>query len=192
MGQGQLRYIAGVDEAGRGPLAGPVAAAAVILDPRNPIIGLADSKKLSEKRREALFDEIQARSLAFAIATADAAEVDELNILQATLLAMKRAVESLSLLPDQVLIDGTHSPDLICEVETVIKGDQKVEEIMAASILAKVTRDREMRQWHETYPNYGFAQHKGYGTKQHMEALRQFGPCPIHRNSFAPVRRSSL
>lgn len=184
----QSFLIAGVDEAGRGPLAGPVFAAAVILNPIRPICGLMDSKMLSEKRREALFPIIQENALAFAISRAEVEEIDELNILQATLLAMRRAICALSLVPEHVLIDGDHLPKISHNAETVINGDQLIPTISAASILAKVSRDRVMLEYAKIYPQYGFAEHKGYGTKKHLVALKQFGASPIHRMSFAPVR----
>jgi ribonuclease HII len=182
------RLIAGVDEAGRGPLVGVVVAAAVILDPSRPIHGLRDSKKLSEKRREQLFPEITDKALAWAIASASAAEIDQINILQASLLAMKRAVEALAIQPEIALVDGNKCPRLVCRVEAIVKGDSKVEAISAASILAKVERDRQMQALHELYPQYGFNQHKGYPTAAHMALLKQYGPCPEHRRSFGPVR----
>ncbi|TRZ67817.1 MAG: ribonuclease HII [Comamonadaceae bacterium] len=181
---------AGVDEAGRGPLAGPVVAAAVILDELNPIHGLNDSKKLSAKRREALFDEIRARALCFAIAEASVQEIDEINILQATLLAMKRAVEALRLPPKLVLVDGNRLPILSIRSEAIVQGDALVPAISAASILAKVHRDRLCEAMHQRYPVYGFDQHKGYGTAQHMAALQAHGPADCHRMTFAPVARS--
>lgn len=181
---------AGVDEAGRGPLAGPVIAAAVILDELNPIHGLNDSKKLSAKRREALFDEIRARALCFAIAEASVQEIDEINILQATLLAMKRAVEALRLPPKLVLVDGNRLPILSIRSEAIVQGDALVPAISAASILAKVHRDRLCEAMHQQYPLYGFDQHKGYGTAQHMAALQAHGPADCHRMTFAPVARS--
>jgi ribonuclease HII len=181
---------AGVDEAGRGPLAGPVVAAAVILDELNPIHGLNDSKKLSAKRREALFDEIRARALCFAIAEASVQEIDEINILQATLLAMKRAVEALRLPPKLVLVDGNRLPILSIRSEAIVQGDALVPAISAASILAKVHRDRLCEEMHQRYPVYGFDQHKGYGTAQHMAALQAHGPADCHRMTFAPVARS--
>ena len=181
---------AGVDEAGRGPLAGPVVAAAVILDELNPIHGLNDSKKLSAKRREALFDEIRARALCFAIAEASVQEIDEINILQATLLAMKRAVEALRLPPKLVLVDGNRLPILFIRSEAIVQGDALVPAISAASILAKVHRDRLCEEMHQRYPVYGFDQHKGYGTAQHMAALQAHGPADCHRMTFAPVARS--
>jgi ribonuclease HII len=179
--------IAGVDEAGRGPLAGPVVAAAVILDDLNPIAGLADSKKLSALRREQLFDEIRARSLCCAVAQASVAEIDELNILQATLLAMRRAVDGLRLPPKLVLVDGNRLPALPMRAQAIVKGDALVAAISAASILAKVTRDRWCVDYDKAYPQYGFAQHKGYGTAQHLAALQQHGACPEHRKTFTPV-----
>ncbi|MCF8147065.1 MAG: ribonuclease HII [Sulfuritalea sp.] len=180
--------VAGVDEAGRGPLAGPVVAAAVILDDRQPIHGLADSKKLSAKRREALFDEIRAKALCCSIAQASVEEIDTLNILQATLLAMRRAVLGLRLPPKLVLVDGNRLPVLDIRSEAIVKGDEKVPSISAASILAKVTRDRWCKQYHLEFPQYGFDQHKGYGTAEHLAALRQHGACPQHRKTFRPVR----
>jgi ribonuclease HII len=179
---------AGVDEAGRGPLAGAVYASAVILDPERPIDGLTDSKKLSPKRREALTQTIKSQALAWAIASADVQEIDTLNILQATLLAMQRAVLQLSLAPALVQIDGNRAPVLPMAVQTIIKGDLTVAAISAASILAKTARDASVMQLHELYPDYGFAQHKGYGTALHLERLRALGPTPAHRRSFAPVR----
>ncbi len=180
--------IAGVDEAGRGPLAGPVVAAAVILNPARPIAGLADSKTLSETRREQLAAEIRAHALAWALGRADVAEIDQINILQASLLAMRRAVEALRIAPGQVRVDGKQCPaGLTCPCQAIIKGDATVPAISAASILAKVARDAELRELHDRYPVYGFARHKGYPTLAHREALRRFGPCPEHRRSFAPV-----
>ncbi|WP_322992145.1 ribonuclease HII [Limnohabitans sp.] len=183
--------VAGVDEAGRGPLAGPVVAAAVILDDLNPIRGLNDSKKLSAKRREALFDEIRARALCFAIAEASVQEIDQINILQATLLAMKRAVEALRLPPKLVLVDGNRLPTLSIRAEAIVQGDALVPAISAASILAKVHRDRLCQAMHQCYPVYGFDQHKGYGTAQHLAALQAHGPADCHRLTFAPVARSA-
>ena len=180
--------VAGVDEAGRGPLAGPVVAAAVILDARQPIRGLADSKALSARRREALFDEIRAKSLACCIAEASVAEIDQLNILQATLLAMQRAVAGLRLLPHRVLVDGNRLPVLTMPAEAIIKGDSKVAAISAASILAKVHRDRLCLALHAQHPVYNFAGHKGYPTAEHLAALQQHGACAAHRRSYAPVR----
>ena len=180
---------AGVDEAGRGPLAGPVVAAAVILDDLNPIKGLADSKKLTALRREKLYEEIQAKALCCSIALATVEEIDRLNILQATMLAMKRAVEGLRLKPHKVLVDGNRLPCLNILAEAIVKGDALVPAISAASILAKVHRDRWCADYHLQYPQYGFAGHKGYGTAAHLAALREFGACPEHRKSFAPVTR---
>ena len=179
--------VAGVDEVGRGPLAGPVVAAAVILDERNPIKGLADSKKLTAKRREKLFDEIRAKALCCSIAEASVEEIDRLNILQATLLAMRRAVEGLRLKPKLVLVDGNRIPMLEMLAEAIVKGDSLVPAISAASILAKVHRDRWCAELDLKYPQYGFAGHKGYGTLAHMAALREHGACPQHRMSFRPV-----
>lgn len=181
-------WIAGVDEVGRGPLAGPVVTAAVILHPEKPIAGLADSKKLSEKKRDALAREIEDKALAFAYGRAEVDEIDRINILQASLLAMRRAVLALPVQPHEVWVDGNKAPDLPMKVQTFIKGDATVAAISAASILAKVARDREMLSLHEQYPQYGFAGHKGYPTAAHFEALRQHGPTPLHRRSFAPVQ----
>lgn len=181
---------AGVDEAGRGPLAGPVVAAAVILDPRQSIAGLADSKKLTARRREQLFDQIQDKALCCAIGQASVEEIDRLNILQATLLAMQRAVAGLRLVPARVLVDGNRLPRLPMLAEAIIGGDAKVPAISAASILAKVHRDRWCEQIDAEYPQYGFAAHKGYGTAAHLAALRQHGPTPWHRRSFAPVAQA--
>jgi ribonuclease HII len=180
--------LAGVDEAGRGPLAGPVVAAAVILDELKPIRGLGDSKALSERKREALFDEIRAKALCCAIAEASAEEIDRLNILQATMLAMRRAVEALRLPPHRVVVDGNRVPVLKIPVAAVVKGDALVPAISAASILAKVHRDRLCLALHEQHPAYGFDGHKGYPTAAHLAALQQHGACPAHRRSFAPVR----
>ncbi|WP_067706519.1 MULTISPECIES: ribonuclease HII [unclassified Erwinia] len=184
--------IAGVDEVGRGPLVGAVVTAAVILDPARPIIGLADSKKLSEKRRLALFDEICEKALSWSLGRAEPQEIDELNILHATMLAMQRAVAGLHITPDYVLIDGNRCPALAMPSLAVVKGDSLVQEISAASIVAKVTRDREMAELHLQFPEYGFAQHKGYPTALHLEKLRQNGATPHHRRSFAPVRNVLL
>ena len=181
--------IAGVDEAGRGPLAGPVVAAAVILDDLNPIVGLADSKKLTALKRERLYDEIRAKALCCSIAEATVEEIDELNILQATMLAMRRAVEGLRLKPTKVLVDGNRLPVLDVLAEAIVKGDSKVQAISAASILAKVHRDRLCADMHQAYPEYGFAQHKGYGTQAHLNALNAHGATPLHRRSFAPVAK---
>jgi ribonuclease HII len=180
--------LAGVDEAGRGPLAGPVVAAAVMLDELHPIRGLADSKTLSPRRRERLFDEIRAKALCCCVAEASAQEIDQLNILQATLLAMRRAVDGLRLRPHRVLVDGNRLPVLAMPAQAIVKGDAKVQAIAAASILAKVHRDRLCLEMHERYPQYGFAAHKGYPTAEHLLALRTHGPCAEHRRSFAPVR----
>ena len=179
--------IAGVDEAGRGPLMGPVVAAAVILDDRNPIKGLADSKKLTALRREKLYDEIRAKALCCSIALATVEEIDDLNILQATMLAMKRAVEGLRLKPHKALVDGNRLPALNMLAEAIVKGDALIPAISAASILAKVTRDRWCSDYDLLFPQYGFAGHKGYGTAAHLLALREHGACPQHRKSFAPV-----
>jgi len=182
--------ICGVDEAGRGPLAGPVVAAAVILDPDRPITGLRDSKRLSAAQRERLADEIRRRALDWALGRADAEEIDRLNILQATLLAMRRAVESLATVPQRVLVDGNVCPRLTIACEAVVRGDSTEPVISAASILAKVARDAEMQRLHAVYPGYGFDGHKGYPTPAHLAALGHIGPCPEHRRSFAPVRRA--
>ncbi|WP_310567769.1 ribonuclease HII [Hydrogenophaga sp.] len=182
--------IAGVDEAGRGPLAGPVVAAAVILDDLKPIKGLADSKQLTAKRREKLYDEIRAKALCCSIAEASVEEIDRLNILNATLLAMQRAVAGLRLKPNKVLVDGNRLPPLDVLAEAIVSGDALVPAISAASILAKVSRDRQLEALDQRHPAYGFAKHKGYGTAQHLQALQQFGPLPEHRRSFAPVARA--
>ncbi|CAA0083357.1 ribonuclease HII [Zhongshania aliphaticivorans] len=179
---------AGVDEVGRGPLCGDVVTAAVILDPDKPIVGLNDSKKLSEKRREALYIEIKEKALSFCIARASVEEIDEINILQASLLAMHRAVAGLGVQPEFVLVDGNKVPNWPYRAQAVVKGDSRVPAIAAASILAKVTRDREMAEMDATYPGYGMAGHKGYPTKVHLEALKVLGVTPIHRRSYAPVR----
>lgn len=184
--------IAGVDEVGRGPLVGSVVTAAVILDPARPIVGLADSKKLSEKRRLALYDEIKEKALSWSLGRAEPEEIDQLNILHATMLAMQRAVAGLPILPDYVLIDGNRCPALPMPSQAVVKGDSLVEEISAASIIAKVTRDREMAELDQLFPQYGFAQHKGYPTALHMEKLTQHGATPHHRRSFAPVRNALI
>ena len=181
--------VAGVDEAGRGPLMGPVVAAAVILDDLHPIKGLADSKKLTALRREKLYDEIRAKALCFSIAQASAAEIDEINILQATMLAMRRAVDGLRLKPTKVLVDGNRIPTLVIVAEAIVGGDALVPAISAASILAKVWRDRWCQEMDLAYPQYGFASHKGYGTAEHLVALQQHGACPEHRRTFAPVAR---
>ena len=182
-------FICGVDEAGRGPLAGAVFAAAVILDPNKPIAGLADSKKLSEKKRDFLAGEIKEKALAWAIASCSAEEIDEINILQASLLAMKRAVEGLSLQPDELLVDGLHCPMLSIPMRAIVQGDSKEACISAASILAKTARDAELYILDEQYPQYGFAKHKGYPTPLHMQMLALHGVLPIHRKTYAPVRR---
>ena len=184
--------VCGVDEAGRGPLAGPVVAAAVILDPNNPIDGLNDSKKLSARRRERLKAEICAKALAWAVAEASVEEIDTINILHASMLAMQRAVDALSVRPIRALIDGNRCPKLACEVEAVVGGDGKIEAIAAASILAKTTRDAGMSDLHLRYPQYGFDRHMGYPTALHLQALREHGPSPVHRRSFSPVRQLVL
>lgn len=184
--QGDL--LAGCDEVGRGPLAGDVVAAAVILDPLQPIEGLDDSKKLTERKRELLFAEIQRKARSWCIARASVAEIDTINILQASLLAMTRAVQGLHIQPEHVLVDGNKLPKWHYRAEAVVKGDSRVAAISAASILAKVTRDREMILLDKTYPGYGFAEHKGYPTKVHMDALERLGITPIHRTSYAPVK----
>ena len=181
--------IAGVDEVGRGPLVGAVVTAAVILDPANPIEGLTDSKKLSEKKRNLLFDEIKEKALAWSLGRCEPEEIDQLNILQATMVAMQRAVAGLSVQPDFVLVDGNRIPELPMAAQAVVKGDLRVAEISAASILAKVTRDREMEALDAEYPQYGFAKHKGYPTKAHFEALAEHGAIEQHRKSFKPVKR---
>jgi ribonuclease HII len=182
------QLVAGVDEVGRGPLVGDVVTAAVILDPNNPIAGLADSKKLTEKKRLALYDEIIEKALCFNIARATVPEIDELNILHATMLAMKRAVEGLSIPAEFVFIDGNRLPDINIPAQAIVKGDSLVAEISAASILAKVTRDNEMKALDVEYPQYGFAGHKGYPTKAHLEALALHGVTPHHRTSFKPIK----
>lgn len=186
------QLIAGVDEVGRGPLVGPVVAAAVILDPAKPIVGLRDSKKLSPKQREALFVQITENALAYGVGQADAVEIDEINILQASLLAMQRAVAKLPVVPALVLVDGNRTPILPMPAEAIIKGDQSVDSIQAASILAKVLRDREVMTYDHAYPGYAFSKHKGYPTKEHLLALKQLGPTPLHRRSFGPVKRLCL
>lgn len=184
--------VAGVDEAGRGPLAGPVIAAAVILDPERPISGLADSKTLSAARREHLAGEIYAHALAWAISRAEVEEIDSINILRASLLAMQRCIQALKISPGLVLVDGIHCPDINFPVEAIVRGDSSVPCISAASILAKVARDREMFELDRQYPGYGFGEHKGYPTRAHREALARLGACPIHRRSFAPVKNILL
>ena len=181
-------WVAGVDEAGRGPLAGPVVAAAVILDPLKPIEGLADSKVLSERKRERLYEEIKERALSWSIALATVEEFDNINILQASLLAMSRAVEGLTIQPEQVLVDGNKLPKLSMPALAIVKGDSKVQAISAASILAKVERDRLLLAYHDQYPSYAFNLHKGYGTPQHLEALARLGYLPIHRKTFNPLK----
>ncbi|HQT20738.1 MAG: ribonuclease HII [Polynucleobacter sp. 16-46-70] len=185
-------WICGVDEAGRGPLAGAVVAGAVVLDPENPITGLKDSKKLSAARREFLFEQIQLKAKAWGIGEASPTEIDQINILQATMLAMRRAIEDLTTRlggwPDKALIDGNRCPELPIAAEAIVKGDAKEPAISAASILAKVTRDRQMIALHERHPEYGFAQHMGYPTEAHLAALQQFGACNEHRRTFSPVR----
>ena len=185
---GRNSVICGVDEAGRGPLAGPVFAAAVILDPARPIAGLADSKVLAALRRETLSVEIRSRALAWGIASAGVEEIDAINILQASLLAMRRAVEALAITPAEVWVDGPHCPRLTLPVRGIVGGDAKHASISAASILAKVARDAEMRSLHRVHPVYGFDRHKGYPTPAHVECLYRFGPCVVHRRSFHPVR----
>jgi ribonuclease HII len=185
---GFFGIIAGVDEAGRGPLAGPVVAAAVILDPQCPIEGLADSKKLSESQRNRLAILIKQHALSYAIAQASVTEIDQLNILQATLLAMQRAVNGLSLLPDQVLVDGNRLPDISVPARAIVKGDSKIKAISAASILAKVSRDAIMVGYRYTYPDFSFHLHKGYGTRQHIAEIEKYGCLGIHRRTFNPVK----
>lgn len=187
--EGGTPLIAGVDEVGRGPLAGPVVTAAVILDPDNPIAGLADSKALTEAKREALFPEIQQKALAWAIGRCEVEEIDRHNILQATMIAMQRAVAGLMIAPHKVLVDGNRTPDFGIPAEAIVKGDQTEPAICAASILAKVTRDREMVALDARYPGYGLAKHKGYPTKDHVGALERLGATEIHRRSFGPVKR---
>lgn len=183
-----LQLIGGVDEAGRGPLAGPVMAACVILGPDHNIQGIADSKQLSEKKRGELALRIKERARAWTVASASVAEIDQLNILQAALLAMKRAVERLPIIPDVILIDGKHSPEISVPVKTIVKGDSQIKEISAASILAKTARDAEMYKLHQRFPQYGFDQHKGYPTKAHIAALKMYGITEVHRQSFSPVK----
>lgn len=183
--------VAGVDEAGRGPLAGPVVAAAVILDPQRPIAGLADSKTLSERKRNNLYHIITGQVLSWSVAEASVEEIDAINILQATLLAMKRAVDGLSIQPAKLLVDGIHLPDCLIPGEAIIKGDSKVQAISAASILAKVHRDQLMVQYHTKYPHFSFHLHKGYGTRQHLAEIEQYGILDMHRRTFNPVKRMS-
>ena len=188
-----LIWICGVDEAGRGPLVGAVVAGAVVLDPQNPIEGLKDSKKLTPAKREFLYEQIMSKAKAWGVGEASPAEIDEVNILQATMLAMRRAIEDLTIRlgawPDKALIDGNRCPELPIDAEAIIKGDAKEPAISAASIVAKVTRDRQMMSLHEQHPQYGFAQHMGYPTEAHFAALKQFGACDQHRRSFSPVRK---
>ena len=187
-----LPLICGVDEAGRGPLAGPVYAAAVILNPDRPIQGLADSKKLSEKKRDSLSIEIKQHAIAWAIASCSVEEIDTINILQASMLAMKRAIEKLHVQADKVLVDGNRCPDIQLPCEAIVQGDSKVAAVSAASILAKTARDAELYELHVQYPVYGFAQHKGYPTSYHLEMLNLHGASPIHRTTYAPVKQLSL
>lgn len=182
-----LIHLAGVDEAGRGPLAGPVIAAAVILPPKHRIRGLADSKQLTAKQRDHLYEHIINKCVAYGVGRGEVAEIDQHNIHQATLLAMRRAVQALPIQPDEVWVDGLHCPLITMSVRAIVHGDETVPVISAASIIAKVTRDREMQHYEEQYPGYGFGQHKGYSTKQHCAALKKLGVTPIHRRSFAPV-----
>lgn len=183
-----MKRLCGVDEAGRGPLAGPVFAAAVILDPDKNIPGLADSKKLSEKKRDALALQIRRDALAWSIGTASVEEIDSINILQASLLAMRRAIERLPVLPDEIVIDGLHCADVAIFSRAIVNGDSLIPEISAASILAKTGRDAFMLELHQTFPEFGFDRHKGYPTRSHLEALSEYGPSAVHRKSFAPVR----
>lgn len=185
----KLEIVAGVDEAGRGPLAGAVFAAAVILNPVKPIAGLADSKKLTAKQREKLFDLIYENALAVSVARAEVDEIDHLNILHATMLAMQRAVAGLSIVPELALIDGNRCPKLTCQAQAIIGGDAIEPAISAASIIAKVARDRDMLTLHQQFPEYNFARHKGYGTAEHLAALEKYGPCALHRRSYAPVAK---
>ena len=184
-----IHLVCGVDEAGRGPLAGAVFAAAVILDPAKPIQGLADSKKLSEKKRDALAIEIKTHALAWAVASSSVEEIDEINILQASLLAMKRAVQALGVVPNEVLVDGLHCPKLPLPMRAIVQGDSKEASISAASILAKTARDADLYELDKLYPEYGFAKHKGYPTPLHMQMLEQHGVLSIHRKSYAPVKK---
>lgn len=184
-----MQTIAGVDEVGRGPLAGDVVAAAVVLDDGHDISGIADSKKISPGKRSVIAETIRQQARAWSLGRASVAEIDSINILQASLLAMRRAVEALQTKPDMVLVDGNRVPELEYPCRAIVGGDSTIEVISAASIIAKVARDREMEDYDEQYPQYGFGRHKGYPTRQHLEALQKFGPCPIHRRSFAPVRR---
>ncbi len=187
-----MRLVAGIDEAGRGPLAGPVVAAAVILDPERPIAGLRDSKLLSERQRDRLVVEIRTRALAWSVGEADVVEIDALNILQATMLAMRRAFDGLPVMPREAWIDGNRCPDLACVARAIVKGDRDVAVISAASILAKTARDAMLVELDGRYPMYGFAHNRGYGTPEHLAALARHGPCPAHRMSFAPVAQSAF
>ena len=189
---GAARLIAGIDEAGRGPLAGPVVAAAVILDPARPISGLRDSKLLSARQRDVLAIEIRANALAWSVGEADVAEIDTLNILQATMLAMRRAFEGLAIAPGEAWIDGNRCPELGCAMRAIVKGDRDVAVISAASIIAKTARDTLLDELDARYPAYGFAHNRGYGTPGHLAALARYGPCPAHRRSFAPVAQSAI
>ena len=182
--------LAGVDEAGRGPLVGNVVAAAVILDPGKPVDGLNDSKKLSARRREQLAEQIRETAIAWSVVSIDSEQIDRINILHATMLAMQQAVEQLTVQPARVFIDGNRCPDVNVPATAIVKGDARVAEISAASILAKVERDAQMQTLHESYPQYGFDKHKGYPTKAHFEALAEHGPCPEHRRSYGPVRKA--
>jgi ribonuclease HII len=184
--------IAGIDEAGRGPLAGPVVAAAVILDPKRRVRGLRDSKVMTPEQREEVAIDIRARAIAWAVALSDVGEIDAMNILRATLLAMRRAVEALAIQPIEALVDGDHCPQLVCPVYAIVKGDRDVPAISAASIIAKTTRDAMLIALDRDYPMYGFARHKGYGTPEHLAALDLHGPCPHHRKTFAPVLQASF
>jgi len=184
--------IAGIDEAGRGPLAGPVVAAAVILDPARRVKGLRDSKVMTPEQREIVAADIRVKAIAWAVASSDVGEIDTLNILRATLLAMRRAVEALAVRPAEALIDGDHCPELTCRAYAIVKGDRDVPAISAASIIAKTTRDAMLVELDRIYPDYGFANHKGYGTPEHLAALNALGPCPAHRRSFAPVVQKSF
>ena len=185
-----MRLVAGIDEVGMGPLAGPVVAAAVILRRCCPIDGLADSKKLTARKRGVVAEQIKQGALVWALGRAEVAEIDELNILHAAWLAMQRAVAALGMVPDFAMIDGLHVPELPCPGQAIVRGDALIPAISAASVLAKVARDAEMCVWDEVYPEYGFAAHKGYGTARHMGALERYGACPLHRQSFAPVRQA--
>jgi len=187
-----LLLIAGIDEAGRGPLAGPVVAAAVILDPARRVKGLRDSKVMTPEQREIVAADIRVKAIAWAVASSDVGEIDTLNILRATLLAMRRAVEALAVRPAEALIDGDHCPELTCRAYAIVKGDRDVPAISAASIIAKTTRDALLHDLDREYPMYGFARHKGYGTPEHLAALDRHGPCPHHRRSFAPVLQTSF